>query len=139
MHPSKTMRKMFRKKQTKPTGPVVYPGGSCVRTDSGVFYIRAGKRFRIQSEEILNSWNFHRVIESSETALSKYRIAGKIGFRDGSLIHNIADARIYLVSENKRRHVTNPAVLDRLGAKWSHIVTVSDDDINIQEEGDPIE
>jgi len=84
------------------------------------------------------SWAFPRVIETSEAALAKYRIAGRLGFREGTLIYNIEDAKMYLVADNKRRHIVSPDVLDRLGATFNDAITVSATEILLHEEGERI-
>lgn len=131
------MRK--RRTKTTPTTPQNYPSGCCVRTEAGIFYIRGGKRFRIVSGRVEQSWAFPRVIQTSEAAVAKYRIAGRLGFREGSLIYNIKDGHTYLIADNKRRHVTSPDVLSRLGAKPQDVIIVSDAEINLHETGDTID
>jgi hypothetical protein len=58
-----------------------------------------------------------------------------VGFRDGTLIQNIVDGKIYLVSDSRKRLVTDPDILDSLGLE---ILLVSEAEINIHEDGDPI-
>jgi len=130
---------MFRKKSNLPETPVEYPIGSFIKTEKGYFYIADNtKRYRLISERVLASWRPHRVIVTSEAAGSKYRIAAKLKFRNGSLIHNIADGKIYLVVEGKRRHITSPDVLVRIGATSKEVVSVSLDEIKLHEEGVPL-
>jgi hypothetical protein len=65
----------------------------------------------------------------TEAALTGIKLAGKLGFRDGSLIKNLADGRMYLVSQNKLRHIVDPDSFDRYGLDRSKIVEVSDKEI----------
>lgn len=128
------------KKQPLLTEPVVYPVGSAVRTEAGYFYIKSNTiRMRIPTERIVDSWCFHRIIDSTELALKNYKIMGKLGFRSGSLIYNVADSKMYLVSENKLRHITSPEALKTIGAVWDDAVTVSNTEIKLHEEGQPLE
>lgn len=130
-----------RKKKTLPTTPVEYPHGTCVKTEKGTYLIQEGKtkvRLRVPTQRILDSWKFDRVVLTTEKALSQYKVYGRLGFRDGSLIYNIADGRIYLISKNKRRHITSPDALDRIGAKTSDALAVSDFEVNLQQEGEVI-
>jgi len=62
----------------------------------------------------------------------------KLGFRDGSLLYNVADGKIYLISENKRRHIISPDALELLGISPNDAVKVSDYEINLQELGESI-
>lgn len=123
-----------------PSTPQTYPSGIAVKTDKGTYLIhKDGKRYRIQSDEIFESWAFPRVVLTSEVALKNYPIAyTRLGFRDGTLLHNIKDGKMYLVSESKIRHITSPAVLKRLGATKDDLLLVSDDDINLMKRGDEI-
>jgi len=61
--------------------------------------------------------------------LSKFKVVGKLGFRDGTLIKDISDGKIYLISQNKRRHITSPDVFDNFGLDRSKIVEVSSDEV----------
>lgn len=118
-----------------PTGPVEYPSGICVKSEKGVYLInKDGKRYRILTQAILDSWNFPLVVNTSEAALSKYPVAvTKLVFRDGSLLNNIADGKLYLVSGGVLRHITSPAVLERLGSPQP--VVVSDAEIQMMKQG----
>lgn len=128
-----------RRKRSLPKVPVEYPVGSFIETEAGYFYIvSSSKRYRFLSKRGLDSWNPHRVIVTSEAAVSKYRIVTKMKFRNGSLIHNLADGKIYLIEENKRRHIINPDVLERIGASVKDVVSVSLEEINLHEEGEPL-
>lgn len=132
---------MFRSKKTTslPSKPVVYPVGSFISTEAGYFYIAGiSKRFRFLSQRVMDSWSPHRVIETSEAAVKNYRIAAKMGFRNGSLIHNIADGKIYLVEANKRRQIVSPDVFERLGASRNDVVSVSLAEINLHEAGEEL-
>jgi hypothetical protein len=68
-------------------------------------------------------------------ALSGFKYGGTLGFRDGTLIHNIADGKMYLVSANKRRHIVSPDVFDKYGLDESRVLRVSEAEISLHEEG----
>lgn len=59
-------------------------------------------------------------------------------FRNGSLIHNLADGKIYLIVNGQRRQLVSPEAFERIGAKVSEAVTVSLDEINLHELGEVI-
>jgi len=92
-------------------------------------------RLRVPTIRVLDSWHFN-VVNSSDSAIKHIPLAGKVGFRDGTLIKNIADSRIYLVTQSKRRHVTSPDVFDKYGLRWDDVVTVSEDEANLHIEGE---
>lgn len=136
---------MFRKKPTLPqpeplplrTEKTDYPYGTCVQTEAGYFLIRDKVRFRIGSERILWSWRFN-VVETTEAAVKHFAIAGKLGFRDGTLINNLADGKMYVIAKNKKRHITSPDVFDKYGYSTADMVTVSDAEANLHENGDDL-
>jgi hypothetical protein len=94
---------MLKKKQPNKTVSSLtnFPSGIAVKTEKNVYWIKDGKRFRLISERAVESWAF-TIVHATETALSGSKIVGKLGFRDGTLIKNIADGKIYLISQNKR-------------------------------------
>jgi hypothetical protein len=66
------------------------------------------------------------------------KVVGKLGFRDGTLIKNIADGRMYLVSQNKRRHIKDPDIFDRYGLDRSKVIEVSDAEAEMHELGEDL-
>ena len=64
------------------------------------------------------------------------KLAGKLGFRDGTLIKNISDGKIYLISQNKRRHVTDPDTFSKYGLDRNSVVEVSDMETNMHDLGE---
>lgn len=131
--------KFFKAKSSNlPTSPVEYPSGTFVKSEKGYFYVTKGKRYRIISKRLLDSWAPQRVVETTEAALSNYRISAKLKFRNGSLIHNIADGRIYLIVDSKRCWITSPEAFERIGAVREDTISVSLQEIELHSEGEPI-
>ena len=114
-----------------PLGPVDYPAGIYVRTAKGNYLInKDGKRYRIATRAILESWSFPIVVITTEEALKKFPVAiSSLPFRDGSLLNNIADGKLYLVSGGKLRHITSPNALLMLHLTKHDAVDVSDAEI----------
>ena len=82
---------MFKKNQQKTvTSPTIFPSGIAVKTDKAIYWIKDGKRFKLISDRAAKSWMFTTVV-ATESALSGMKLAGKLGFRAGTLIKNIAD------------------------------------------------
>lgn len=119
--------------------PVDYPSGSAVETESGVYYIKGKTKYKVFSDRVLDSWNFGMILPGSAASVSKFNYGGPLGFRDGSLIKNIADGKIYLVSANKRRHIQSPEAFSRFGMDRSKTMEVSQAEINLHEEGEPLQ
>ena len=105
--------------------PTVFPSGIAVKTESGIYWIKDNKRFKLISDRAAKSWMF-TTVNSIDKAVSGMKLAGKLGFRDGTLIKNIADGKMYLVSQNKRRHIVNPDSFDRYGFDRSKVIEVSE-------------
>jgi hypothetical protein len=75
---------------------------------------------------------------ATEAALSGFKVVGKLGFRDGTLIKNVADGKMYLVSQNKLRHIIDPDSFKRYGLDRSKIVEVSQKEISAHDLGENI-
>ena len=130
--------KLFKNSQpTIVSVPTNFPSGIAVKTNSGTYWIKDGKRFKLISERAELSWSF-TTVKAEESAVSGIKIVGKLGFRDGTLIQNIADGKIYLVSQNKRRHVVSPDSFNRYGLDRSKIIEVSDSETNMHEQGEDL-
>jgi hypothetical protein len=129
---------MRRRRPARPNKRIDYPDGMAVDTETGVYYIRGGKRYRIFSPRCLNSWSIKPVLGSDASVEHIPLAKSPLGFRDGTLINNIADGKLYLISGNKRRHITSPDVLDRFGWSWGDAVRVSDQETKLHDEGEVI-
>jgi hypothetical protein len=126
----------MQRKPQKLDSPVDYPDGVMVQTESSYYYIRGGKKFKAYSVRAFRSWGI-TPIKGSESSLSSIPLAkSPLGFRDGTLIHNVADGRMYLISGNARRHIVSPDVFDRFGWKRRGAIKVSDAETQLHPEGD---
>jgi hypothetical protein len=117
------------------TSPTNFPSGIAVKTDKATYWIKDGKRFKLISDRAANSWSFTTVM-ATENALSGFKTAGKLGFRDGTLIKNIADGKMYLLSQNKLRHISDPDVFIKYGLDRSKVIEVADYEIKAHEVGE---
>lgn len=128
-------------KNTKNTliisSPTNFPSGLAVKTDKAIYWIKDGKRYKLISDRAANSWSF-TTIEATETALSGTKIAGKLGFRDGTLIKNIADGKMYLISQNKKRHIVSPDSFAKYGLDRNLVIEVSEAEADMHELGESL-
>ncbi len=115
--------------------PTNFPSGIAVKTDKDTYWIKDGKRYRLISNRAAQSWCFTTVL-ATEAALTGIKLVGKLGFRDGSLIKNLADDRMYLVSQNKLRHIVDPDSFNRYGLDRSKVIEVSDKEISAHDLGE---
>lgn len=128
--------KLFKNTQTHLiTSPTNFPSGIAVKTDKATYWIKDGKKFRLVSDRAERSWSFVTV-NATEPALINIKSAGVLGFRDGTLIKNIADGKIYLISQNKRRHIIDPDSFTRYGLDRSKVIEVSESETNMHDIGD---
>lgn len=122
---------------TKPLSNKVYPiSGLFYKTEKGYFYVRSNKRYKVYSERCFASWAV-LPIETEFKNLSAIPYAGILGFRDGSIIHNLADGKIYVVSDNKKLQLKTP---DAFPEGWieKYKVLVDDNEANLHKDGDSI-
>lgn len=128
------LKKIIQKPQSKKVYNPVVPSGLIANTEKGYFYIKGNKKFKFISERAMNSWGLP-VIKTKDEMLSKFVVSGTLGFRDGTLIKDISDGRIYLVSDSKRRHVIDPDVLEWLNVE---IIVAGQKEVFIHEEGESL-
>lgn len=134
---------MWLRRKTKPlppvpTVPVDYPTGTCVQTENGVFFIKGRFRFRVTSDRILRSWQYPFVIRSSEAACARYKVGGKLGFRQGTLVKDMSNGKMYLISENLRRQIVSPDFFDVMLFPREAMIEASPDEIALHKEGENI-
>jgi hypothetical protein len=115
--------------------PTNFPSGIAVKTDKDTYWIKDGKRYRLISDRAAQSWCFTTVL-ATEAALSGIKLVGKLGFRDGTLIKNVADGKMYLVSQNKLRHIVDPDSFNRYGLDRSKMIEISEKEISAHDLGE---
>jgi len=128
--------KLFKNtKKNLITPPTNFPSGLAVKTDKATYWIKDGKRYKLISDRAAKSWSF-TTVSATEAALLNIKLVGKLGFRDGALIKNIADGKMYLISQNKKRHIVDPDSFDRYGLNRKSVIEVSEAEANMHELGD---
>jgi hypothetical protein len=106
--------------------------GTCYKILNNTYYIKSGKVYDFYSARSFSSWKLTPVCVRFLFDPSVLR-AGTLGFRDGTLIQNAKDGKIYLISDARRNLLTKP--LADYGFDWSMVVEVSDDEVQFHEEG----
>jgi len=123
-----------RRKQTN--NPRV-PSGLIAKTEKGYFLVKGLKRFKFVSDRARDSWSI-KIVETSEHSLIDIKISGIVGFRDGTLIRDISNHKLYLISDNKKRHVIDPDVLKSLNFTKNNIVLVSHKEATTHQDGESL-
>ena len=131
------MRLFKNTKSTLVISPTNFPSGLAVKTDKGIYWIKDNKAYRLISDRAAQSWRFTTVL-ATEAALSETKVVGKLGFRDGTLIQNVADGKMYLVSQNKLRHIVDPDSFNRYGLDRSKVIEVSEKEISAHDLGEKL-
>jgi len=124
------MRLFKNTKSTLIASPTNFPSGLAVKTDKATYWIKDGKRYKLISDRAAKSWAF-TTVNATEQAVAGMKLVGKLGFRDGTLIKNIADGKMYLISQNKRRHIVDPDAFDTFGLNRSMVIEVSEAEANM--------
>jgi hypothetical protein len=115
--------------------PTNFPSGIAVKTEKATYWIKDGKRFKIVSDRAEKSWSF-TTVNATEGSLINIKLVGSLVFRDGTLIKNIADGKIYLISQNKKRHIVDPDSFDKFGLDRSKVIEVSAFEVSMHELGE---
>ena len=127
---------MLRKQKTATvTSPTIFPSGLAVKTEKEIYWVKDNKRYKLISDRAAKSWSF-TIVNATEQAVAGMKVVGKLGFRDGSLIKNIADGKMYLISQNKKRHIVDPDSFDRYGLDRRLVIEVSEAEANMHTTGD---
>lgn len=136
------MRLFSKKKAPKvvpPQGPFKYPSGTVVNTESGQYYLKGLVKYKIKSRSVFNSWNFPLVVDSTDEAISKYRPSLKrLGFRDGTIIRDIYDGRLYVIANSKRVQISSVEAGEALGIEGLPNNYVSHEDVLFHSDGGEI-
>ena len=110
------------------------PGGLIAQTEKGYFLVKGSKRFRFVSDRARASWNL-KVVPTTELAMRDIKISGIVGFRDGTLIRDISTHKIYLISDYKKMHVSDPDVFKNLGFTYKDVILVSSREALLHKDG----
>lgn len=123
------------RRQTKYTPRV--PSGMIAKTEKGYFYVKGEKRFKFISDRARESWNL-RVVPTSEIAMNDVKVVGIVGFRDGTLIRDVSNGKIYLIVDNRKSLIIDPDDLKSLGFKKQDAILVSKREADFQKEGESL-
>lgn len=131
-----------RKKTTpdvvRPTESLTYPDGVAVETEEATYFIKGGVRYRFPTQRVFESWSLHAAY-GSEQSVKQHKLSKTVmGFRDGTLILDFADNVLYLISNAKRRRVTNPDWLDSLNLDYKDAIVASTKEVALHNEGDDL-
>jgi len=119
------------------TSQTNFPSGIAVHTDKATYWIKDGKRYKLISDRAAKSWAF-TTVNATEQAVAGMKMVGKLGFRDGTLIKNIADGKMYLISQNKKRHIIDPDSFNKYGLDRKSVLEVSQAEADMHQIGEDL-
>ena len=134
---------MFLKKKPQsnqvipPQIPTECPSGVAVFDGINTYFIKNNKKYRVISDRAVKSWGF-TLWYGSQGSLSKIVLGGILGFRDGSVIKDISNGKIYLVANSKKQHITTPDFFTRFGIDPNTVIEVSNKEAELHKDGEPI-
>lgn len=133
---------LFRKDEPavdRPEKKIDYPDGLAIETEGATYFIKGGLRIPFPSQRVFETWNLVPII-SSEASCAHIPLAkSRMGLREGTLVVDFSDNKIYLISGGKRRLITNPSVLDDLNLEPISATVVSHDEVLLHTEGEELD
>ena len=123
--------------EPRPSGRVNYIDGLAVETELGYYLVRRGVRVPFPSKRVFDTWGLH-AIRSSEAACQHLPVVGIMGIREGSLVVDFMDNKLYMISGGKRRLVSNPSFLEDLQIDPIEAIVVSHEEILLHSEAEVI-
>ena len=120
------------------TNPTIFPNGFAISDGKNKYFIKSGKRYKLFSDRASESWGFKYVLVS-QNAYKSIPLGGTLGFRDGTVIKDISDGKIYLVENSKKRHIVSPDFFEKYGFSRDWIIEVSQKEASLHKNGDDID
>src|SRR6476469_8275889 len=115
-----------------------FPHGTCLKAGGKYYFVNGGTIKPILNKRIFDSWSFPLVVDCHESVLTHFVRAAPLGFRDGTLVRDISDGKMYLVSRRFRRLIVSPDALLMIGKKSSDAVWAAHDEVLLHKKGDDL-
>lgn len=95
--------------------------------------------YRIYAKDESGNESFSGDNTFSTTALEVVLEGKKRGeIREGSLIRNVGDGRVFVIKNGKKTHIASPAVFKERGYKWENVIEVSENIFQDYRESRPL-
>jgi len=93
---------------------------------NGIYYVKNDRKYPVVSPEIIDvNWPKMRVNNISSEELEGYRKSRSVKLKDGTLVKTENDLTVYVISNGKRRSLSNEETFTGLGYNWLDIKVVS--------------
>ena len=110
------------------TATSTYPTGKLMQDpkSGGVFYIESGYKYPITDKVLLSTkFKGKKIVKGTTAELNKYIKGAPVLFSDGELLASNSSATVYLISQGRKLPFSNGTVFEKLGYKFSNVITVS--------------
>ncbi len=105
----------------------------------GIALWRDGSLHPIWSREILkNNFNYWPKKIIDEVTWNKYSLTEPIIFKDGTLLKDIKESAVYVISNGTRRPIVDEKTFTRLGYKFENVVETESSAVGLHLLGDPV-
>jgi hypothetical protein len=118
--------------------PTIFPNGFAISDGKSKYFIKSGKRYKLFSDRASISWGFN-YINVTPQSYKSMPLGGTLGFRDGTVIKDIADGKIYLIENSKKRHIISPDFFEKYGFNRNWIIEVSQKEASLHKDGEDID
>jgi hypothetical protein len=105
-------------------------------TNGAMFYLKDGIRQAILDPAILTA-NFPTatVVPAQPVEIEQYREGTFLKLPDGTLVRSYEDPAVFVISDGEKHPILSEAIFTEYGYRWSNIIFVSDDVLNLHPTG----
>jgi hypothetical protein len=123
------------------TATSTYPTGKLIQEpkSGGVYYVESGYKYPITDKVLLNTkFKGKKISKGTTVELNKYTKGAPVLFGDGELLMSNSVSTVYLISGGQKRAFSSGYVFEKLGYKFSNVITVSPQLLAQYNTGEPI-
>ncbi len=105
-----------------------YPAGALLRDpqSGGVYYVQDGVKAPIIDKVLLNTkFKGKNILKATAAELALYTKVTPVLFDDGELLKSDSASAVYLIVNGQKRPFQSGSDFEKLGYKWSNVITVS--------------
>lgn len=115
-----------------------YPTGALLQDNKtgGVFYVTEGTKAPIWDKVLLKTkFKYRSITPVSPEKLASYQTVEPAIFNDGELLKSSISPGVYIIDNKMRRPFTSGEIFEKLGYKWSNVITVPKKILDLYPEG----
>ena len=112
---------------------MVYPDGTLISAENfpAVYLVRGGEKKEFTSAVLFEKLNYKwsDIIDVSEEEANNHPSDGRVLYPDGVLIKSTDNPNVYLLELGQKRKIISGILFEKLGYKWSEVISISPDEI----------